>query len=116
MRWPPTADHRVMLSSSAMSDLLHGARGLRQKLYHLEVLLEIEKGGRSRSWFAGKALERGTAIKRLADTGLIEAAPPPAHFRLTTEGFEFLKDVRAKVGAGDALDWTRADEIDFSRL
>ena len=32
-----------------MSDLLHGARDLRQKLYRLEVLLEIEKGGRSRS-------------------------------------------------------------------
>ena len=99
-----------------MSDLLHGARGLRQKLYHLEVLLEIEKGRRSRSWFAGKAPERAAAVKRLADAGLIEAAAPPARLRLTAEGFEFLKDVRAKVGAGDALDWTRADEIDFSKL
>ncbi len=102
-----------------MSDLLHGARGLRQKLYRLEVLLEIEKGGQSRSWFMGIApqeVERAEAIKRLTDTGLIEAAAPPAHFRLTAEGFEFLKDVRAKVGGGDALDWTRADEIDFSRL
>ncbi|MGH7373531.1 MAG: hypothetical protein ACREJY_04840 [Candidatus Rokuibacteriota bacterium] len=102
-----------------MSDLLHGARDLRQKLYHLEVLLEIEKGGRSRSWFTGKApqaVERAAAITRLTDTGLIEAAAPPSHFRLTPEGFEFLKDVRGKVGAGDALDWTRADEIDFSKL
>jgi hypothetical protein len=102
-----------------MSDLLHGARGLRQKLYHLEVLLEIEKGGQGRSWFMGVApqdVERAAAIKRLTDTGLIEAAAPPAHFRLTAEGFEFLKDVRTKVGAGAALDWTRADEIDFSKL
>jgi hypothetical protein len=112
------ADGREMvLSSGAMSDLLHGARALRQKLYRLEVLLEIEKGGRSRS--AGKAshaVERATAIKRLTDAGLIEAAAPPANFRVTPEGREFLKDVRTKVGAGDALDWTRADEIDFSKL
>ena len=102
-----------------MSDLLHGARGFRQKLYHLEVLLEIEKGGQGRSWFMGitpQDVERAAAIKRLTETGLIEAAAPPAHFRLTAEGFEFLKDVRAKIGGGDALDWTRADEIDFSRL
>jgi predicted transcriptional regulator len=102
-----------------MSDLLHDARDLRQKLYRLEVLLEIEKGGRNRGRIAGKApqaVERAAAIKRLTDTGLIEAAAPPVHFRLTPEGREFLKDVRAKVGAGDALDWTRADEIDFSKL
>jgi hypothetical protein len=102
-----------------MSDLLHDARELRQKLHRLEVLLEIEKGGRSRSWFAGKArpaTERAVAIRRLTDTGLIEAAAPPAHFRLTPEGREFLKDVRAKVGAHGALDWTHADEIDFSKL
>jgi hypothetical protein len=103
-----------------MSDLLRGARDFRQKLYHLEVLLEIEKGGRSRRWFAGKtpqAAERAAAIRRLTASGLLEAgatasAPP----RLTPAGREFLKDVRGKVGAGDALDWTRADEIDFSRL
>jgi len=102
-----------------MSDLLHGARDLRQKLYHLEVLLEIEKGGQGRSWFMGIAphdVERAVAIKRLTDTGLIETAAPPAHFRLTPEGRDFLKDVRTKVGAGGALDWTRADEIDFSKL
>lgn len=102
-----------------MSDLLHGARDLRQKLHRLEVLLEIEKGGRSRSWYAGKtpeAAERAAAIRRLTESGLVEAAAPPAHFRLTPTGRDFLKDVRAKVGAGDALDWTRADEIDFSKL
>ena len=112
------ADGREMvLSSGAMSDLLHGARDLRQKLYRLEVLLEIEKGGRSRiTGKAPQAAERAAAIKRLIDTGLIEAAAPPANFRLTPEGREFLKDVRTKVGAGDALDWTRADEIDFSKL
>jgi DNA-binding PadR family transcriptional regulator len=114
------ADGReVVLSSAAMSDLLDGARDLRRKLYHLEVLLEVEKGGRDRSWFAGKtpsAAERAAAIKRLRETGLIEAAAAPVHFRVTPEGREFLKDVRTKVGTGDALNWTRADEIDFSKL
>ena len=102
-----------------MSDLLHDARQLRLKLYRLEVLLEIEKGGRSRSWFAGKTAEtaeRTAAFKRLTETGLIEAAEPPAHFRLTPEGREFLQDLRAKIGAGGPLDWTHADEIDFSKL
>jgi hypothetical protein len=121
--WPASqmmADGREMvLSSGAMSDLLQNAREFRQKLYRLEVLLEIEKGGRSRSWFSGKApnaVERAAALRRLTETGLVEAAAPPAHFRLTPEGREFLKDVRTKVGGGDALDWTRADEIDFSKL
>lgn len=102
-----------------MSDLLSGARELRQKLHRLEVLLEIEKGPRSRSWFAGQApedVERAAAVKRLTDAGLIEPASPPDHFRVTPAGWEFLKDVRAKVGAGGSLDWTRADEIDFSKL
>lgn len=114
------ADGREMvLSSGAMSDLLQNAREFRQKLYRLEVLLEIEKGGRSRSWFSGKArnaVERAAALRRLTETGLVEPADPPAHFRLTPQGREFLKDVRTKVGGGDALDWTRADEIDFSKL
>ena len=102
-----------------MSDLLGDARELRQKLYRLEVLLQIEKGRRSRAWFTGSAPEdpqRGAALRRLAKNGLIETAPPPVHFRLTPEGREFLKDVRAKVGGGGELDWTRADEIDFSKL
>ena len=102
-----------------MSDLLNDARQLRQKMYHLEVLLEIEKGGRSRGWFTSKTTqspERTRAIERLTETGLIETAPPPDHFRLTSEGFEFLQDLRAKTGAGGPLDWTRADEIHFSKL
>ena len=102
-----------------MSDLLGDARDLRQKLYRLEVLLQIEEGRRSRSWFTGKAPEdpqRTVAIRRLSKTGLIETAPPPMHFRLTPEGRSFLKDVRTKVGAHGELDWTRADEIDFSKL
>jgi hypothetical protein len=99
-----------------MSDLLHDARQLRQKLYHLEVLLEIEKGGRGRfTGKAGKTAERAAAIKRLTETGLIEAVSA-ARFQLTTTGREFLHDMRAKIGAGGPLDWTRADEIDFSRL
>jgi len=102
-----------------MSDLLHDARQLRQKMFHLEVLLEIEKGGRGRGWFTGKtagSAERTRAIKRLTETGLIEPAEPPKHFRLTAEGFEFLQDLRAKTGAGGPLDWTRADEIHFGKL
>ena len=55
-------------------------------------------------------------MRRLSKTGLIETAPPPMHFRLTPEGRSFLKDVRTKVGAHGELDWTRADEIDFSKL
>jgi hypothetical protein len=109
----------MVLSSDAMSDLLHDARQLRQKIHRLEVLLEIEKGGRSRTWFAGKAsqtAERAAAIKRLTETGLIEAAASPVHFRLTPEGRAFLQDLRAKIGAGGPLDWTHADEIDFSKL
>jgi hypothetical protein len=109
----------MVLSSGVMSDLLGNAREFRKKLHCLEVLLEIEKGGRSRSWFGGKtpeSLERAAAIKKLTRTGLVEATDPPASFRLTPEGRAFLQDVRAKVGAGDALDWSRADEIDFSKL
>jgi hypothetical protein len=102
-----------------MSDLLSDARDLRQKLYRLEVLLQIEGGRRSRSWFTGRAPEdpeRTVAMRKLVKAGLIEAEPPPIHFRLTPEGRDFLKDVRAKVGAHGALDWTRVDEIDFSKL
>ncbi len=55
-------------------------------------------------------------MKKLVKAGLIEAAPPPIHFRLTPDGRDFLKGVRARVGARGELDWTRADEIDFSKL
>jgi hypothetical protein len=102
-----------------MSDLLSDARDLRQKLYRLEVLLQVEKGRRPRGWFTAKAPDdplRAAAMRRLSRTGLIEPVPPPVHFRLTPEGRAFLKDVRAKVGARGELDWTRADEIDFSKL
>jgi hypothetical protein len=103
----------------AMSDLLSDARDLRQKLYRLEVLLQIEKGRRSRTWFTGKAPEdpqRTVAMRKLVKAGLIEVVPRPIHFRLTPEGRDFLRAVRAKVGAHGELDWTRADEIDFSKL
>ena len=102
-----------------MDDLLSDARQLRQKLYRLEVLLHIEKGRRSRGWFAAKPSadpERAAAIKALAKAGFIETAPPPTQYRLTSEGREFLKDIRSKVSANGELDWARADEIDFSRL
>jgi len=102
-----------------MSDLLSDARDLREKLYRLELLLRIEGGRRSRSWFTRKAPEdphRAVAMRKLVKAGLIEAVPPPIHFRLTPEGRDFLKDVRAKVGTHGELDWSRADEIDFSKL
>jgi hypothetical protein len=70
-------------------------------------------------WFAGKApqdLERPAAIKRLLDTGLIEPAPAPQHYRVTADGWEFLQALRARVGGSSGLDWTRVDEIDFSKL
>ena len=100
-----------------MSSLPGDARELRQKLYRLEVLLQVERGRRGRAWLTGKAPEdpqRAAAMRRLARIGLIATAPPPIHFRLTPEGRDFLKDVRAKVGGHGELDWTRADEIDFS--
>jgi predicted transcriptional regulator len=105
-----------------MSDLLSGARKRRQQMYHLEILLEIERSERSHGWLGGEAsgdVERAEAVQRLLDAGLVEAAAPPHHFRLTPDGRDFLKDVRAKVtarGAQGELDWTRADEIDFSKL
>ena len=101
-----------------MSDLLGSARELRQKLYRLEVLLDVEKGGRgpSRAANSAKDPERAAALKRLVASGLIEADGAPGRYRLTSDGFGFLKDVRSKVGSAGALDWMRADEIDFSRL
>lgn len=103
-----------------MSDLLSDARQLRQRIYRLEVLLEVEKAEQSHTWFAREApedRERAAGLKRLLDTGLIEATSASYHFRLTPDGRDFLKDVRAKVtSAQGELDWTRADEIDFSKL
>ena len=102
-----------------MNDLLSDARELRRKLYRLEVLLQIERGRRRRGWLGGKATqdpEHVAAVRRLEKSGLIEPAPAPLHFRLTAGGREFLKAVRSKVGAQGELDWTRADEIDFSKL
>jgi hypothetical protein len=103
-----------------MGDLLSDARQLRQRIYRLEVLLEVEKAEQSRTWFAREApedKERAATLKRLLDAGLIETTPASYHFRLTPDGRDFVKDVRAKVtGARGELDWTRADEIDFSKL
>jgi hypothetical protein len=103
-----------------MSDLLGSARELRQKLYRLEVLLDVEKSTRGRPSRPGKNpakdAERAAALKRLVASGLIEADGGPGQFRLTPDGRDFLKVVRSKVGSAGALDWTRADEIDFSRL
>ncbi len=102
-----------------MLDLLIEARELRRKLYCLEVLIQIEKGKRSKDWFAGRApkdSERPKAVKRLSRTGLIEAAPSPHHFRLTSAGEAFLANVRAKIAAEGRVDWTRVNEVDFPKL
>lgn len=102
-----------------MSDLLGSARELRQKLYRLEVLLDIEKGRRSGDSQTGKAakdVERAAAITRLSTSGLIESAPAPERYRLTPEGRDFLKVVRSKVASHGMIDWTRVDEIDFAKL
>jgi hypothetical protein len=65
-----------------VSDDLHGsARDLRQKLYRLEVLLDIEKGRVGGDGMAGEALrdvERAAALSRLVESGLIEAARRPS--------------------------------------
>lgn len=99
-----------------MSDLLHDARDLRQKLYRLEVLLEVEKGRRRRAWLTrADDQDRAAALRRLVKAGLIESTETSG-YRLTSEGREFLTDVRAKVGRQGQLDWTRADEIDFAKL
>ena len=103
-----------------MSDLLSDARKLRQRIHRLEILLEIEKGEFRHHSSIGKVAEdaeRTEAIQRLLASGLIETESAPHHLRITANGRDFLKDVRAKVtGAGGELDWTRADEIDFSKL
>jgi hypothetical protein len=99
-----------------VSDDLHGsARDLRQKLYRLEVLLDVEKGRLGGDGMAGD-VERTAALSRLLESGLIEAAPAPEHFRLRPEGRDFLKAVRSKVAFHGMVDWTRVDEIDFSKL
>jgi hypothetical protein len=67
-------------------------------------------------WRSKRVGEAGAGSRERSRKTPTEPAPPPVHFRLTPEGRDFLRDVRAKVGAGDGLDWTRADEIDFSRL
>ena len=59
-----------------MSDLLSDARELRQKLHRLEVLLEIEKGPRARSWFEGRATRKSEG-----NLSLNETAAPSAGVR-----------------------------------
>jgi hypothetical protein len=103
-----------------MSDLLRDARDMRQKLYRLEVLLEIEKARPSRGSAPRKGTadpERAAAIRTLTRARLIEPVAGAGQFRPTPEGREFLRDLRAKVRSGNGeFDWTRADEIEFSKL
>ncbi len=102
-----------------MRELLNEVKEFRQKLYQLEILLEIEGGRRSRDWFAGKAPEepeRAEAVDRLVKTGLIEPASAPEHFRLTQQGAHLLTNVRARIAAEGRIDWTRVNELDFRKL
>ena len=102
-----------------MADLLTEAMELRQRLHCLEVLLQIEKGKRTKDWFAGKTPEdpeRPKAVARLSKTGLVEVAASPHHFRLTPAGAAFLGNVRAKTAAEGKVDWTRGNEVDFPKL
>ena len=64
-----------------MSDLLNDARQLRQKMYNLEVLLEIEKGGQRRTWFSGKLFAiRRWSLPAPAEVVRRAAALPPSRF------------------------------------
>jgi len=100
--------------------------GRRQKLRRMEVLRAADKEARTREWFEGKVPEsdtnrqdRGQATRDLLDLGLLEKDglyPRPHHsnfYCLTPQGRTFLKDVMAKIGKGNSIDWKRVREIEF---
>ena len=100
--------------------------GRRQKLRRMEVLRAADKEVRTREWFDGKVPEkdmnkedRGQATRDLLDLGLLEKDglyPRPRHpnpYCLTPQGRTFLKDVMAKIGKGNSIDWKRVREIEF---
>ena len=103
--------------------------GRRQKLRRMEVLRAADKEARTQEWFDGKVPERdenredrGQATRDLLDLGLLEKDnlyPRPRHrnpYCLTPPGRTFLKDVMAKIGKGNSIDWKRLREIEFPIL
>jgi hypothetical protein len=98
-----------------MTELLDEVSEYRQKVYMLEVLLEVERGRRTVEWFKDHE-ERSPAVDRLVANGCLEGAPPPAHFRLTDAGTRLLKNVRAKTAAEGRIDWSGVRDVDFPRL
>lgn len=102
-----------------MRPLLGEVKEFRQRLFLLEVLLEIKDGRRSRDWFAGKApieAERAESVARLQRTGLIEAAPAPEYFRLTPQGEALVGNVQKKIASEGRIDWTRVNEVDVPKI
>ena len=102
------------------------ALGRRQKLRRMEVLRAADKEARTREWFEGKDPEsdtnrqdRGQATRDLLDLALLEKDglyPRPRHpnpYCLTPQGRTFLKEVMAKIGKGNSIDWKRVREIEF---
>jgi hypothetical protein len=100
--------------------------GRRQKLRRMEVLRAADKEVRPQEWFEGKVPEkdenredRGQATRDLVDLALLEKDglyPRPRHpnpYCLTSQGRTFLKDVVAKIGKGNSIDWKRVREIEF---
>ena len=102
------------------------ALGRRQKLRRMEVLRAADKEVRPQEWFEGKVPEkdenredRGQATRDLLDLALLEKDglyPRPRHsnpYCLTPQGRTFLKEVMAKIGKGNSIDWKRVREIEF---
>jgi len=94
-------------------------REFRVKLLGVEVLLEVEKGRRTKEWLEGAALpadERAEATRRLIDRGFLEQRPEPDQYVLTDAGKHLLKNIRGKIASNGKVDWTRIAEVDFPRM
>src|SRR5262249_58016254 len=87
---------------AAMSDLLGSARELRQKLYRLEVLLDVEKGGRGRAANSVRDPERAAALDRLGASGPLEADGAPRQGRRPPDRLAVPTDARAQGGSARA--------------
>jgi hypothetical protein len=89
------------------------------RLLGVEILLEVEKGRRTKEWLDGAALpadEGAEATRRLVQHGFLEARPEPVHYLLTEAGRRLLANIRAKIGPNGRVDWTKIDEVDFPRM
>ncbi len=94
-------------------------REFRVKLLGVEILLEVEKGRRTKEWLDGAALpadERAEATRRLVERGFLEARQEPVHYALTDAGRRLLANIRAKIGPDGRVNWTRIDEADFPTM